>query len=335
MTAPAALPRPAALRVAGGLALIAVVVGRIGVGPFVHGLHAVTAAALGAALAITAVTTLCSAWRWSLVARGLGVGLPLPTAIAAYYRSQFINLVLPGGIVGDVHRGVVHGRDVGSMGGGLRAVAWERAAGQVVQAGVALIVLVALPSPVRVAMPVVLLAVGGGALVAGVVTWLAARVGRPRVARLMRAAASDLRAGPLAPGLRLKIALASLIVVAGHTAVFVIAARVAGPPTSITTLLPLAVLVQLASSVPLGIAGWGPREGAAAWAFAAAGLGAGAGVAVTTLYGVLALAAVLPGAAVLAADGWRGAAAHRHARTDVGVSLRLAMTGPMEGGDGG
>ena len=52
------------------------------------------------------LTTLCCAWRWRIVARGLGVDLPLGTAVAAYYRSLFLNVTLPGGVVGDVHRGM-------------------------------------------------------------------------------------------------------------------------------------------------------------------------------------------------------------------------------------
>jgi hypothetical protein len=54
-------------------------------------------------------------------------------------------------------------------------------------------------------------------------------------------------------------------------------------------------------AVPLNLGGWGPREGVAAWAFGAAGLGAGAGVATATVYGVLVIAACLPGAVVLLA----------------------------------
>jgi hypothetical protein len=53
------------------------------------------------------------------------------------------------------------------------------------------------------------------------------------------------------------------------------------------------------------IAGWGPREGVTAWVFGAAGLGAGAGVSAAVVYGVMALAASLPGAVVLAV-GWTG-----------------------------
>ncbi len=62
------------------------------------------------------------------------------------------------------------------------------------------------------------------------------------------------------------------------------------------------MVVQTATVVPLSIGGWGVREGAAAWAFAAAGLGAATGVTIATLYAVLMLAAVAPGAGLLLGD---------------------------------
>src|SRR6185312_15180836 len=117
------------------------------------------AAALAAATGIGLMTTLCCAWRWRIVAGGLGVELSLPAAVAAYYRSLFLNVTLPGGVVGDVHRGVSHGRDVSDVGRALRAVAWERFAGQVVQGILTVIVLLALPSPVHSSMPWVALGV--------------------------------------------------------------------------------------------------------------------------------------------------------------------------------
>jgi hypothetical protein len=63
-------------------------------------------------------------------------------------------------------------------------------------------------------------------------------------------------------------------------------------------MVPLALLALLAMVLP-GVAGWGPREGGAAWVFGAAGLGAGAGVATAVVFGVMALAASLPGALLL------------------------------------
>ena len=100
----------------GGAAILAVLVWRLGTGPFLDGVRQINGWSLAAAAGIAALTTLCCAWRWSLVARGLGVGVPMPEAVAAYYRSQFLNMTLPGGVLGDVHRGVSHGRDVGDVG---------------------------------------------------------------------------------------------------------------------------------------------------------------------------------------------------------------------------
>ena len=133
------------------------------------------------------MTTLCCAWRWTVVARGLGVRLSLPVAVAAYYRSLFLNLTLPGGVVGDVHRGVSHGRDVDDVGRGLRAVAWERAAGQVVQVVITVAVLMALPSPVRSSMPLVAVALAATVIVAVLVSRVRPRGGSSRWARLRNA----------------------------------------------------------------------------------------------------------------------------------------------------
>jgi uncharacterized membrane protein YbhN (UPF0104 family) len=280
----------------------------VGAAPFKDGLRAVTWQAVAAAVMLTALTTVCSAWRWRVAAQALGIGIGLPAAVRAYYRSLFLNSVLIGGVVGDVHRAVTHGRRNGDVVLGLRAVAWERLCGQVIQAVVTAAVLLTQPSPVRPALPYVL---GGIAGVAGVVGCAALVAGhtddrrRSRLSRATRAVADDLRHGMLAPHVWPQLVLASLLVVAGHTAVFVIAARVAGSTAPLGELLALLMVVQAATVIPLSVGGWGLREGAAAWAFAAAGFGAATGVTIATLYAVLMLAAVSPGAGLLLRDAVR------------------------------
>src|SRR5450432_46821 len=189
---------------------------------WVRRVGAADARALAAAAGIAVLTTVCHAWRWKIVARGLGVDLSLPAAVAAYYRSLFLNVTLPGGIVGDVHRGVSHGRDVSDVGRALRAVAWERSAGQVVQAVLTVVVLLVLPSPVRSSMPLVAIALV--VAVSGVVLVARARPGggRSRWARARSAAAGDIRDGLLARRAWPGIALLSALVVAGHAVTFLI-----------------------------------------------------------------------------------------------------------------
>ncbi len=256
---------------------LAFLVWHLGTGPFLDGLQAVDGWALAAASALAVLTTVCCAWRWRIVARGLGVELALGTAVAAYYRSLFLNVTLPGGVVGDVDRGISHG---------LRGVVVERAAGQVVQVVITVAVLLVLPSPVHAAMPLVALA-----LVAAAACFvLAARA-------YLRDSLPAWRAWPA-------IALASALVLAGHTATFLLAARSAGVAAPVSELLPLALLVLQGAALP-NLAGWGPREGVTAWAFAAAGLGASLGVAAAVVYGVMVFVASLPGAAVIVAAGLR------------------------------
>ncbi len=291
----------AAARLVGGVLILAVVVWRVGLGPFLDGLRGLGPGTLLAAIGIGALTTVCSAWRWRVVAAALGVGLPLPDATAAYYRSQFLNSALPGGVVGDVHRGLRHGIEVGDLGRGVRAVVWERVAGQVVLMAVAVVVLLTVPSPVRAVVPPVVTAtvVAAGILLAtgrGM-----ARHGPARPARALRTAAAEARSVVLQPSAVRRVLLASLLVVGGHLGMFWLASRAAGVDAPPQQLLPLALVVLLAAAIPFNIAGWGPREGAAAWVFAATEWGAGTGTAVATAFGVMTLVAVLPGAVVLLA----------------------------------
>jgi len=96
--------------------------------------------------------------------------------------------------------------------------------------------------------------------------------------------------------------LASTLAISGYVLTFVVAARTSGVDASLPRLLPLALVVLVAMSIPANVAGWGPREGMAAWAFAASGLGASAGVSTAVVYGVMSLVATLPGAVVLLGD---------------------------------
>jgi glycosyltransferase 2 family protein len=295
----------AAVRIGVAAATLAFLGWRVGTGPFLDGLRTVDGKALAAAMGLAVLTTVCCAWRWKVVAQGLGVEVPLSTAVAAYYRSIFLNVTVPGGVVGDVHRGIAHG---------LRAVAWERSAGQVVQVVLTVAVLLVVPSPVRAAMPLVALALVAalaGVALAARVRPAVGRVGGCRFSRLRDAVAGDLRAGLLARRAWPAIALASALVVAGHAATFLVAARTVGVSAPLSQMLPLALVVMAAAALP-NVGGWGPREGVTAWAFAAAGLGASRGVATAVVYGVMVFVASLPGAAVLAAT-W----VHREGAPDV------------------
>lgn len=301
-------------------AVLAAVIWRLGSGPFLDGVRALNGRALVAAAAILLVTTVCAAWRWKIVADGLGMRLSLTNAVAGYYRALFLNLTLPVGVAGDVHRGVSHGRDVRNVGHALRAVVWERTAGQAIQVLLTISVLFVLPSPLRSSMPFVALALA--ATVAVVVLVLAVRVrtghGRSRWERAQNAAVADIRHGLLRKRAVPAVVLASTVAVLGHVLTFLIAARAVGVTAPVSRLLPLAFLSMMAMVLP-NIGGWGPREGVTAWAFSAAGLSAGRGAATAVAYGIMVLAASLPGALVLL-SGWL--AQRRRSGAEAPVSAR-------------
>ncbi|WFB84746.1 flippase-like domain-containing protein [Streptomyces sp. B146] len=283
-----------------GAVILGVLLWRMGTGVFLNGLRRIDGPTLLAGLGIGLVTTVFSAWRWVLVARGLRILLPLRAAVADYYRALFLNAALPGGVLGDVHRAVRHGRSAGDLGRGVRAVVLERAAGQLALAAVGFVVLLTMDSPVlaearQIAPPAALAALGALAVL------LALRMNRTPVrrGRALRSALGEAREALLSRRNLPGVAVSSVVVLAGHLAMFVVAARVAGSDATVAELTPLAVLALLAMGLPLNVGGWGPREGVTAWAFGAAGLGAGTGLGVAVVYGVLSLAASLPGAAVL------------------------------------
>ena len=292
-----------------GLGILGVVLSHTGAGPFVAGVQALDGPtlALGAGLAVP-ITCAC-AWRWRLIAQGLGVAVDPVPAVASCYRSQFLNTVLPGGVLGDVHRGVHHGRMAGDTGRGLRGVVWERTAGQVVQGLLAVGVLLLLPSPVRGAAPWVLGVLTTGLIIGAVVVRLGLRgmgAGASWVGRVLRGVREDVRHGVLRREAWPGVVLASVLATAGHIATYVVAARAVGVTASTATLLPLALLVLVAAGLPTNVAGWGPREGVAAWIFGAAGLGAEQGVATAVAYGAIVTVASLPGVLVLAVGAARG-----------------------------
>jgi hypothetical protein len=84
--------------------------------------------------------------------------------------------------------------------------------------------------------------------------------------------------------------------------------------------------VLTASAIPLNVGGWGPREGAAAWASAAAGLGAAQGVATAVAFAVMTFVGTLPGALVLAAGWLRRASAGAGGRRPPAVVGRAQVS---------
>ena len=269
-----------------GVAVVVALVVAVGPGALVEGVTAVGPGPALAALGIGLLTTLAAAARWWLVARALDVPLRAVAAVAETFRAQFLNSVLPAGVLGDVHRAVRRG------GRGARAVVLERTTGQAVVVLTCVALLVTAPSLLGSGLLAVAAVGGAGALLVALLATA------PRLRGWLRAVLGDLRA-LLVRGVAPGIVLLSVAGLAGHLVLFAVAARATGVETGLVELLPLLVVSLLAMVVPLGIGGWGPREATAVLAFGAAGHGAEQGLAVAVAFGVLSLVSCLPGALVL------------------------------------
>jgi glycosyltransferase 2 family protein len=281
-----------ALRLVAGVVVLGALVWRFGTGPFADAWHVTTWGAVLAALLLNVPATLANAWRWRVVGRALGVPLTVRGSVAAYYRSQFLNVTLPGGMLGDAHRAVRHGRHAGDLGVGVRATLWDRVAGQASQSVLLVGAVLVLPSPLHRFAPLGLAGLAGLALL----TWWLARPSDSSafVGRDLRTLAR--------PSTAARVGVASLVSTAANVAVFLVAAAAVGVDAGPAVLLTVALVVLAGAAVPLNVAGWGPREGVTAGVFTLVGLGSQTGLTVSVVFGVLAAVATVPGLVVLAAD---------------------------------
>jgi glycosyltransferase 2 family protein len=281
-----------AVRLAGGVLVLGALLWRFGTGPFADAWERTTWTSVALALVLTALATLASAWRWRVVSRELGVPISTAGSIVAYYRSQFLNSVLPGGVLGDAHRGLRQGRTAGDLGAGLRSTAWDRVAGQLVQAGLLVLALGLLATPLRTYAPLAL----AGLAAAVLATWW---LGRRRGA--LAFVGRDLRV-LIRPPVAGSLAGASCLCTAAHVAVFAVAVQTVGVDVGLPLLVAVSLVVLVGSAIPLSFAGWGPREGLTAAVFGLVGLGSADGLTVSVVFGVLAAVATLPGLLVVLAD---------------------------------
>lgn len=245
------------------------------------------------ALALSAVQMALSAWRWHFTAQRLDLRLPWGTALREYLLASFINQVLPGGVAGDASRAWRHARETARTGPAVRAVIIERGSGQLVMA------LVAVPAVLSLLGWAPSIPVWSTAAAAGVLLLLAAPLLPTVPTEEPPGMRSDLRRALFSPGALPLQLIGSALVVATYLGVFLAAGRAIGATLPSLELVVLVPPILLAMLIPVTIAGWGLREGAAAAVWATAGHDPAEGAAIAVAYGLLVLVATLPGALCL------------------------------------
>lgn len=309
----AAWRRPRAwLRPIASLALLGGLLAWLDIATIVAEVERLSPSWVALALALTLPQVAISAWRWRLTARLLNVRLRWSAALGDYYLATFLNQVLPGGVMGDAARAWRHARESGERGPALRAVVIERISGQLVLAIMAIVTLLApiWREPIGAALSSVMTQGVDAPTVSQASIWSVVIIGLIAVSALLRrlyrrppralhGLGGDLYRSLLSAQAWPRQILGSILVVASYVAVFVCAARAIGVELPTITLMALIPPILMIMAIPLSIAGWGLREGAAALVWVGAGLPPAQGVAISVAYGLLVLASSLPGALFL------------------------------------
>lgn len=233
---------------------------------------------VAAALMVNAQTVL-SAERWRITAGALGQTIGRAQAVGEYYLSQLVNQTAPGGVLGDAGR-AVRARHSADLLRSSQAVIIERFAGQI---AMALVLLPALVWTGRWQWALLL------AMIAAAVAMIARAVPRLRGLR------APLHAALIAPDMRGPQIALGLAIVACNLASFAFCARAIGTALPIGAVLTVIPLILTAMLMPLSVAGWGWREGAAAALFPMFGAAPEAGLAASAAFGAVLLACTLPG----------------------------------------
>lgn len=251
-----------------------------------------------AALLLSVPQVALSAWRWRYTAARLGAPLGRRQAYAEYYLATFLNQVLPGGVAGDAARAWRHARESDAGHAAWQAVVIERASGQFVLLLCALAGLAA-SAPLQSALVRAVDGRAGWIIAALLFAAVAVAVLLRRRAQLSGRIGAVLRRSLLAREVWPVQLVASAGVVLSYITVYICCARMIGVTLPTAELWPLLPWVLFAMAIPLSVAGWGVREGAAALIWVAAGLDPAQGVAISVTYGLVVLLSSLPGAWML------------------------------------
>jgi len=239
-------------------------------------------AAIAMAVVLMALTITLGTvrWRFLMSAYGAETRPPFLRMLRVYFVGQFYNTYVPGGVGGDVLRGVVT-RGSFAKGGATAAVAIvfvERALGLL---GVLGIAAMAAPLDAQGALGRAFLpyCAAGALAVIGMVVAIAharrvAHYVPARIATILRSLPVLERRGPFVMGIVMSLANQLVVALTGHVLLSSIY-----PPARLASSLLAMPLAAAASFFPLSIAGAGPRDAVLVALYEALGVPRAAGVA--------------------------------------------------------
>jgi len=282
--------------------ILAVILSRIPAGNLLGRVKEGQPVYLAAALLLALLVMVLVAVRWRLLARWLGLAVPIGLAVRAVFLGAFGSQLLPSTVGADLVRGYMLVRHSASVHRVAASVIADRLVGLFALCLLLVIfnsVLPQLPAPYAgLVAPGALLA-SGAVLLAFLLacTGIQAGAGVRRLRWLRELGAIDgvrLEARPIAGAVAVGLAIHALAVVAAS-----LVARAYGVEPSLGVWVSIIPLSFLASAMPVSIGGWGVREGAIILLAAPLGVPPAEALLVSLTIGVLNVVASLPGALVL------------------------------------
>ncbi len=255
------------------------------------------------ALLLLVLVTPLSALRWWLVDNAIGGRQRPLEALIMMFVGNFFSQVLPTSFGGDAVRAWHNYRQGHALRSAVNGVVLDRVVGSL---GLAIMAALGvgilgdrLADPlirwVLLAVPLVIAAGSAGVVVFGAVPLRLCRFRAFAGIAVLGADARALCRAGRAAGLALGIALLGHAITAASVHVLAVGVGATVSPWDSLAVVPMVILIVL---LPVSFAGWGVREGAMVTLFGVAGVPGEVALVVSILFGVLLLAAALPGLAL-------------------------------------
>ena len=298
----------ALLKLAVSVGLLALLLRTIDMGAVAAVLGRLPATTIAAGLVLMLIQIAVLGLRWWLVMAVIEAPIPFWKALPITFIGVFFNQVLPTSFGGDAVR-IWHAYRLGINGeAAVVGVFLERISGLFGLAVLTALGAAYLGSEIdnqtlRLGLLATLPAAVAGVLALTALDRLPARWRRAPVLEKATRLARDSRRVFLTPATALPLLLLSVLSHGLAAAVIYTFAEGLQLGVPFLTCVALFSAVILVTAIPISFAGWGLREGAMVALFAFAGLGAGTALALSLAFGVLFIAASLPGCAIWLA--WR------------------------------
>lgn len=267
----------------------------------------------GIGVAAMALYVVLASWVLSRLLRARGLGVPLGAMLRFSLVSSFFGIFLPGGAGADLVMALRLCRDGKDRAGILAAILFTRVAGLLAMVVVALVVMLAVPTPFRGLVPVcVAILFAGGVL---------AFANRPSVVATMRGLVPERWREGRAIGAVERLlgalrqfshvrslwlpALGLIAMALARGGMDYLMARAVGVDLPLAWFFVFSTAVSIITLLPVSVAGIGVREASYAGLFALAGADQSLGIAVSLLSFSLSLWVAVAGGILFATGGWK------------------------------